>query len=93
MSRYIVTGEFVVEIEIDDPDVIERVTGPEGDEWRSKLYDLHDVDDVLKHLAYNAVANGRRDVTMLDGWADLTRDACHMELVDVDPYTVDEAES
>jgi hypothetical protein len=33
--------EAEVEISIKDRDVIERVTGPGGDKWRSQLYNLH----------------------------------------------------
>jgi hypothetical protein len=67
-------------VTINDPDVIGRVTGPKGDEWRSYAYKLHTRDEVLGHLAYNAVANGITSVANLDGWADLSR---HDTLMDV----------
>lgn len=70
-----------VEVTINDRDVIERVTGPKGDIWRAQLYDLHTEEDVLDHLAYNAVANGVRQVNRLEGWADLPDDAAVMEVV------------
>lgn len=58
-------------IEIHDREPIERITGPNGDEWRAQMYDLRTEDDVLNHWAYNAVANGIVDVCQLDGWADV----------------------
>lgn len=67
-----------VEVAINDPDVVERVTGPGGDEWREHLYKIYDEDDVLEHLAYNLVANAVRDVRGLDGWADLDPGAATM---------------
>jgi hypothetical protein len=71
-----------VVVTVNDPDVIERVTGPNGDNWREQLYDLHSEEDVLAHLAYNCVANGCENARMLDGWADLPADAVTMEVVD-----------
>jgi hypothetical protein len=73
--------EAQVEISIKDRDVIERVTGPGGDEWRSQLYNLRTEDDVLNHLAYNAVAGNVERVNQLDGWADLPDDAATMQVV------------
>jgi hypothetical protein len=67
------------EITINDPDVIERVTGPKGDEWRSYAYNLHTEEDVLGHLAYNCLLSGAERVNQLDGWADLPGDAATMQ--------------
>lgn len=83
-QKKVVTFIVDVELQIADPDVIERVTGPGGDEWREQLYDLHTEQDVLKHLAYNCVANGCENATMLDGWADLPREAVRMRVAEVD---------
>lgn len=66
------------EIVINDPDVIERVTGPGGDEWRAVDDNLHTEKDVLGHLAYNCLLNGITKVNQLDGWADLPDDAATM---------------
>jgi hypothetical protein len=63
----------IVSMEISDREPIERVTGPGGDEWRAHLYDLHTEQDVLDHWADNAIRNGVRDVSELDGWADVPR--------------------
>lgn len=73
-----------VRITINDPDVIERVTGPGGDEWRSQLYNLYTEKDVLDHLAYNCIANGEQNASRLDGWADLPKEAVEMEIREVD---------
>lgn len=78
-----------VELTIKDPDVIERVTGPSGDEWRAQLYNLHTKADVLEHLGYNCVANGCENASMLDGWADLPPDAVEMRVGDVERSAFD----
>lgn len=78
------TMEVVVEIEIHDRDVIERVTGPKGDEWREHLYDLRTEQDVLEHLAANAIRNRIWRANQLEGWADLSDDAATMEVRSVE---------
>lgn len=60
-----------VEVDIHDADVIERITGSGGDEWRSQFYPLHDAADVMEHIAFNAILNGVTDVSRLEGWGDL----------------------
>lgn len=85
-TNYEVQVMSTVEVTINDPDVIERVTGPNGDEWRDGLYQLHTAQDVLEHLAANAVANGLRDASLLDGWADLPPEAVEMY------FTIDHAD-
>lgn len=35
------------------------------------IYDCEDPDAMLRHLAYNAVANGKRCASGLDGWGDI----------------------
>jgi hypothetical protein len=60
-----------VAVDIRDREPVERVIGAGGDEWREHLYDLRTEGDVLDHWAYNAVVNGTRDVSELDGWADV----------------------
>jgi len=74
------TAEIPVKVTINDPDVIARVTGPNGDEWRAQLYNLHTESDVLDHLAHNCVLNGVEQVNRLDGWGDLPDGAATMEL-------------
>lgn len=69
------TVETQVEITVNDPEVIERVTGPGGDEWRSHFYALENAADVIDHFAYNFVVNGVDDIRRLDGWADAPEDA------------------
>jgi hypothetical protein len=70
-----------VEITINDPDVIERVTGPNGDNWREQLYNLHTEEDVLAHLAGNCLANGQENASNLDGWGDLPVEAVQMKVL------------
>lgn len=62
--------DVVVRVEVRNPDVIERVTGDGGGEWRSRFYALSTAEDVVEHLAFNFVRNGVVDVSRLDGWAD-----------------------
>jgi len=87
-----VSLEAEVEIEVHDPSVITRVTGPEGDEWRSYAYDLHTRNDVLQHLAYNCAINGQSNASSLDGWADLPKEAVSMHVVGIEELDVREAE-
>jgi hypothetical protein len=70
-------------VTINDLDVVERVTGPGGDDWRSQFYDLHTVEDVVEHLVFNAARNGIHDISRLEGWADLYQDAVTIEFDDV----------
>ena len=76
--------ETQVEITVHDPDVLERVTGPGGDEWRSHFYPLNDNADVIEHLAYNYVVNGVDDIRRLDGWADVAEDAVTFKRLSTD---------
>lgn len=80
MPEKIVVISQQVRVQVNDPDVIDRVTGPKGDEWRAQLYDLNTEEDVLQHLAYNCLANGAENAMLLDGWADLPEDAVVMSI-------------
>jgi hypothetical protein len=66
-----------VEVTVTDPRVYERVTGPEGDQFRATCYDLRTEQDVDAHLA-KACLDGYDDASQLDGWADLPRGAAEM---------------
>ena len=77
---YALSPEVTVTITVHDPDVLNRVLGPEGEEWRSQFYPLHTLDDVLNHLAFNAISNGVSDISRLEGWADLDSTAVTFEL-------------
>lgn len=66
--RYDVDAFAKVSIFVSDEapaDVISRATQPDFP------YRIPDTDATLRHLAYNAVANGVEDANRLDGWADL----------------------
>lgn len=68
---YRVEATATVLVDVRNPDVIERVTGPDGDEWRNQFYrTINTHEDVIAHIAFNAVANGVLDVNRLEGWAD-----------------------
>lgn len=78
--KHSVGFEGAVIVTVNDPDVIERVTGPGGDEWRAQVYGgLHTANDVLRHLAWNHISGGVERANQLDGWADLPDDAATME--------------
>lgn len=66
-----------VEVTVNDLDVYQRVTGPDGDRWREHLYDLRTEQDIDEHLA-KACLDGYDDASDLDGWADLPRGAATM---------------
>lgn len=92
MSDHVVVVTCTVHIDVNDPDVIDRCVQNKNDDgvpvpygtgqagWRDTLYNLATREDVLKHLAYNAVLNGREDLHYMDGWADLDRDAVEMSI-------------
>jgi hypothetical protein len=82
--RSVVVRSVVVRVAVDigDREPVERVIGAGGDEWRECLYDLRTEDDVLDHWAYNAVVNGIRDVSELDGWADVLRGTVTFRVLD-----------
>ncbi len=69
---------------VNDREPLDRVTGPDGDEWRSQFYDLHTEEDVIEHFVFNAVTNGVHDITRLEGWADCDPDAIKIEIDDTD---------
>lgn len=79
-TKATVTLSCDVEITINDPDAIARATGPNGDTWRADFFGLRTERDVLKHLAFNCLANGCDTVKFLDGWADMPADAATMKI-------------
>lgn len=91
---YEIDVTVTVRITVNDPNVIDRCVNNElvelGDGtivgWGDHLYNLPTRDDVLRHLAFNALMNGYEDLTRLDGWADLPREAATL---DVDRWSFD----
>lgn len=74
-NTFSVTAEATVSVEIRNPDVIDRIVGPGGHEWRSQFYSsIKTAEDVAAHFAFNALTNGIYDVDRLEGWADCARD-------------------
>lgn len=88
MTRYLVTATIYAVVTINNPEVVERITGPGGDEWRSRFYgDMLDAEDVVEHFAFNAICHGVHDITRLDGWADCDEGDVTIEIDDCDFYT------
>lgn len=80
MSRtYEVEMRVPVRITVNDERVIDHpVNNVDG--WRDDLYNLRTRDEVLEHLAFNAVCNGAENALRLDGWADLPENAVQMDI-------------
>lgn len=75
MSVHEMLCDVIVKIAINDHDgVVDRYV--EGREVHP--YGCHTEDQILRHLAYNATANGATSACDLDGWADLEYDAATM---------------
>lgn len=81
--RYEVTTTVLASVTVRNPDVIERVTGPGGDEWRAQFYPtIETAEDVVEHFAFNAITNGVHDITRLEGWADCAQGDVLIEIED-----------
>lgn len=78
--KFRVTVAIDVEVTVNDPDVFERVTGPNGDEWRAHLYNFTTEDQIVRHLAYNCAVNSEVNACQLDGWADLPKTAVNLQI-------------
>jgi hypothetical protein len=73
-----VAAEVTVDVAINDYD---GVVGRHVEGRVEPMYsDLTTEDAILRHLAYNAVANGVERANRLDGWADLADDAATMRV-------------
>jgi hypothetical protein len=91
-KRFTVRVETEVEIVVENPNVIERITGPGGDDWRRQMYNgLHTEEDVLKHLAAAGLITGASEICALDGWADLPPSAGRIEVVSTEAVEVESA--
>ena len=75
MSRTIeIDAEVTIRITIDDERVITAMLADE-DGRNSACYHLADEEEILRHLAFNALLNGRHDLRHLDGWGDMPEGA------------------
>lgn len=97
-TKYTVGFSGTAEITVKDDRVVLRITEnrddderPEGDPehrperaYRSVLYDISTLDDVLNMLLWNAARNGVRNANRLDGWADLDDDAAVTEIQNIE---------
>lgn len=87
-SVYSVETTIYTTVTIRNPEVIERVTGPGGDEWREQFYPtMFMAEDVVEHFAFNAISNKVHDITRLEGWADCSADDVLIEVDDLAHYT------
>lgn len=85
---YRVETTVYVTVTVRNPDVIERVTGDGGDEWRSQFYPtIKSAEDVVEHFAFNAISNGVHDISRLEGWADCWADDVLIEVDDTSHST------
>lgn len=72
MRTFEVEVTSVVKVVVNDEDVIDRITGPGGDEWRENMYPhIKTAEDVVDHLSFNYLRNHIKDVRVLEGWADV----------------------
>lgn len=78
---YEVTIETTVRIEVDPAYRDEYGTLIEPERLEG-IYTMESREDVLEHLAYNAVINGQRDATRLDGWANVPAEHLSMDVTD-----------
>ncbi len=84
-KTFSVTATVYVTVTIHDDEAIERVSGPDGAEWRSRFYPtIETAEDVAEHFAFNAISNGVHDISRLEGWADLDASAVTIEVDDSD---------
>jgi hypothetical protein len=74
-KTYRMTVPVDVEVTVTDAPVGDTDDGPMHplDPRRMEgIYDLSDPAAMLQHLAYNAVSNGLRTASALDGWGDIS---------------------
>lgn len=95
MRTFDVEVTTTVTVTVNDEDAIARavdnhaapsIAHPEA-RWQDQYWPVADECDVIRHFAFNAVANAVDDASSLDGWADLERDAVTMQVGrDMDLY-------
>lgn len=78
--KFKATWAVTVEMEVTDAMVDEAMSA----DWKKYYYDLRSKIEVAEHLSYNAVVNGVRDFTMLDGFAHTKKD--DIKVLKVDSY-------
>lgn len=85
--KYAIRTEVWVTIEVDE-DYTDEWGGLLDPRRQEGIYNLETRDEMLQHLAYNAVVNGQSDASRLDGWADIPAEHLSMS---VDYHTTDPA--
>ena len=91
-KRYEVESTVYVSVTVRNLDVIDRVTGSGGDEWRSQFYDMNSAEEVVEHFAFNAITNGVHDISRLEGWGDCDPADVLIEVEDISHFTTDAGE-
>lgn len=77
----IITVSFEVDIRFVEDEVWQRCVN-NTDDWRGMFYPLLTKDDVVKHIAYNYIANGIDKINRLEGWGDLKGDEVEYTTID-----------
>lgn len=92
MTVYSAEVEVEVEVTINDQDVIDRCVNNHNDSgepvpygqdqggFRDLYYDLGSEQEVINHLVYNCIANGKENLQNLEGWADLPENSATMRI-------------
>lgn len=71
-----VTVTITVDLEFDDSLLPDK-------EWRETFYNIHTIEQLAEHLAYNNVVNAC-NLSQIDGFADRTNDECTFSLAGTD---------
>lgn len=70
--KQFITRTVTVEVVIaDEAGRTDALTRWETKDWRTQFYAFEKQVDLFDHLFHNCVENGVRDLSRLDGWADL----------------------
>lgn len=89
---------FTVEVDVKNPNVIDRVVQNQNDEgvpqprkkggdgWQDYMYDMNE-EEVYQHLAWNYIRNHLR-VNNLDGWADCDESDVEYKIVSDDVWVL-----
>lgn len=84
--QYELTAEvtFAIQDGVDLTHYIEPETGERVHRMDGIYPDIRTEEDILQHLAYNAIFNNVTDASRLDGWGDLPKGAITMRVSDQD---------
>lgn len=80
-----VSFEVTVTVECPDDQWEDLIVGAAVPDSERNCYGFQDEGDVIRHLAWNRIKNGRFDAHRLDGWGDLDPDVLTMDIEDIWP--------